>query len=234
LIVSNVVVTLGGVAFQDMEVPEHISFGGQQRISVQPLIGGGRVVQALGVDDGVIAFSGIFSGTGAVARAQLLDTARGLGAVLPLVWGGFFYSVIIRSFTAQYRKSNLIPFALSCTVVADPLADAASQVTQVAALVGQDLTLAVALSGQAGVSLAGLTAASVAGYAAVQAMIGNAIGQAGGVLVGNAATLGATGDPAAGTAALGGLVAASSRLAALGAMGGYVRRAAKNLIGELL
>jgi hypothetical protein len=180
------------------------------------------VVQALGVDDGVIAFSGIFSGTGAVARAQLLDTARGLGAVLPLVWGGFFYSVIIRSFTAQYRKSNLIPFALSCTVVADPVADAASQVTQVAALVGQDLTSAVALSGQAGVSLAGLTAASVAGYAAVQAMIGNA------------ATWGATGDPAAGTAALGGLVAASSRLAALGAMGGYVRRAAKNLIGELL
>ena len=80
---SKIVLTLGGVPFEDMEVPEKISFGGKQRVAVQNLIGGGRVVVALGLDDGEISFTGIFSGADAVARAQELDAARALGAQLP-------------------------------------------------------------------------------------------------------------------------------------------------------
>src|SRR5271154_5082483 len=96
---TNVVLTLGGVPFQDMEVPEKISFGGQQRVAVQNLIGGGRVVATLGIDDGRISFSGIFSGTDAVARAQMLDAARASGLAVPLVWDSFYYTVIIADFT---------------------------------------------------------------------------------------------------------------------------------------
>ena len=39
---SNVILTLGGVPFQDMEVPERITFGGKQRVAVQTLLGGDR------------------------------------------------------------------------------------------------------------------------------------------------------------------------------------------------
>ena len=155
---SNVVLTLGGVPFQDMEVPEKISFGGKQRVAVQNLIGGGRVVSALGIDDGKISFSGIFSGSDAVSRAQLLDAARALGASIPLVWDSFFYTVVIEGFTAEYRKTNLIPFSITCVVVNDPLASLAALTAPIANLIGNDLSVASALSGQAGFSLAGLSA----------------------------------------------------------------------------
>lgn len=229
---SNVVLTLGGVAFQDMEVPEKIRFGGQQRVSVQPLIGGGRVVQALGLDDGVIAFSGIFSGADAVDRAQLLDTARALGSVLPLVWDGFFYSVVIHAFVAEYRKTNLIPFAVTCVVVADPIADVAALAAPVASLVGLDLTAASALSGQAGVSVGRVTAGSLAGFAALQGVLSGAVASSGSALMAGAAALGAARDPAAGVAALGRVTSASSQLAGLTAMTGYVGRAATNIGNE--
>jgi hypothetical protein len=70
---SNIILTLGGVPFQDFEVPEQIRFGGSQRLAVHELIGGGRVVDALGDDAGEISFSGIFSSSDAAAGAYRGD-----------------------------------------------------------------------------------------------------------------------------------------------------------------
>jgi len=230
---SNVILTLGGVPFQDMEVPEKISFGGKQRVAVQNLIGGGRVVEALGLDDGEISFSGIFSGGDAVSRAQLLDAARALGATLPLVWDGFFYTVIIEEFTAEYRKTNLIPFTITCVVVSDPVAALAALATPVASLVGNDLSAASALSGQAGVSLDGLSAASLAGFAGVQGLLASVTASSGAALNTGTAALNGAPDAGAGVAAINGLGTSSSQLAAASAMTGYVNRAASNLTSEL-
>jgi hypothetical protein len=231
---SNVILTLGGVPFQDMEVPEKISFGGKQRVAVQNLIGGGQVVEALGLDDGEISFSGIFSGGDAVSRAQLLDTARALGASLPLVWDRFFYTVIIEGFKAEYRKSDFIPFSITCIVVSDPLASLAALVAPVANLVGNDITLANALSGQAGLSLSGLSATSLAGFSTVQSALSAAIG-VGGTALGTATSAlnGAT-DASSGVAAINQLSGTSSQLAGLTGISGYVNRAATNLVNELL
>jgi hypothetical protein len=231
---SNVVLTLGGVPFQDMEVPEKINFGGKQRVAVQNLIGGGRVVSALGLDDGAISFSGIFSGADAVPRAQELDAARALGAQLPLVWGGFFYIVVIEQFTAEYRKPTLIPFTINCLVVSDPLAAAANLVAPLANLVGGDLTAAEALSGQAGVSLQGISATSLTGFAAVQGIVGAGIDAMGTSLSTASTALNGAVTPDAGVAALGQLGAVSGQLAGASAMQGYVSRAAKNLGASLL
>jgi len=230
---SNVVLTLGGVPFQDMEVPEKISFGGKQRVAVQNLIGGGRVVSALGIDDGKISFSGIFSGSDAVSRAQLLDAARALGASIPLLWDSFFYTVVIEGFTAEYRKTNLIPFSITCVVVNDPLASLAALTAPIANLIGNDLSVASALSGQAGFSLGGLSASSVAGFASVQGMLGAAIGAGGSALGAGVSTLSGAADAQAGVVAMNAIGGASSQLAALSAMNGYVNRAASNLISEL-
>jgi len=225
---SGVVVTLGGVSFQDMEVPERIAFGGRQRLSVQPLIGGGRVVQALGIDDGLISFSGIFSGDDAVSRAQWLDAARALGAVLPLVWDEFFYSVIIRDFAAEYRKTNLIPFAVTCAVVADPLADITAAAAPLAAVVAQDVTAAAALSGQAGVAV-GNVAGSLPGLMALQAAVAAQVAASGAAALSAGGALQAASDPAAGVSAVNAMGAASAQLAAAAAMGGFVARASTNL-----
>lgn len=231
---SNVVLTLGGVPFQDMEVPEKICFGGRQRVAVQNLIGGGRVVSALGLDDGEISFAGIFSGADAVSRAQELDAARALGAQLPLIWGGFYYIVVIERFTAEYRKSTLIPFTINCLVVSDPLAALANMVAPLANVVAGDIAAAHALSGQAGVSLQGISATSLAGFAAVQGALGVGINALGGSLNGTAAALNGAATPDAGVSAIGQLSVLTGRLAGMTAAQGYVSRAATNLGASLL
>jgi hypothetical protein len=229
---SNVVITLGGVPLQDMEVPERIYFGGGQRVAVQQLIGGGRVVQALGLDDGSISFSGIFSGTDAVRRAQLLDGARALGAPLPLVWGEFFYTVIIAEFSAVYHKANLIPFTVCCVVVSDPLASLVALGTPLAISVGNDLNLAAALSGQAGFSLDGLSAASLAGFSSVQNIVQASIGNSGAVLQSSVSNVNGAADAASGIDAVDQASGMSRQLAALTRARGYVNRAAANLAQE--
>ncbi|MDD2795895.1 hypothetical protein [Acidocella sp.] len=231
---SHVILTLGSVVFRDMEVPEKISFGGRQNLAVQQLIGGGRIVQALGLDDGKISFAGIFSGNDAVTRAQMLDAARALGAPLPLVWDGFYYTVIIDEFCAEYRKTNLIPFSVTCLVISDPLASLAAVAAPVANLIGNDLTAAGALSGQAGVSLDGISASGIAGVAALQSTLQGIVGTQGGVLNGAAAQLNGAADAQGGVVAVNQLDVASSTLAAAAAVSGYVGRAVANLAGTLL
>lgn len=230
---SNVVLSLGTVAFRDMEVPEKISFGGKQRLAVQNVIGGGRIVEALGIDDGEISFSGIFSGSDAASRAQLLDTARALGAQLPLVWQGFYYLVVIAGFAAEYRKPNLIPFSINCVVVTDPLAAAVNAVAPVANLVSGDLALAQAFSGQAGISASALSAANLAALGVTQGDISAAMASGGAVLDGAVASLGNAITPVMGINTLGRIGGASARLAALSGMAGYVNRAVVNLGMEL-
>jgi hypothetical protein len=174
---SNVVVTLGDVSFQDFEVPEKISFGGTQRLAVQELIGGGRVVDALGYDDGEISFSGIFSGDDAAQRAQTLDTERAAGAVLALFWDQYFYNVVIAEFAADYEKPWWIPFALRCIVASDPAVDNA--VTPAVYLVSNDLSVVTSLLGQAGLVLGGLTDPTVAGLATAGQQCGRGGGRGG-------------------------------------------------------
>jgi hypothetical protein len=231
---SDVILTLGGVVFQNMEVPEKISFGGLQNVVAQQLIGGGRVVQALGLDDGKISFAGIFSGNDAAARAQMLDAARALGAPLPLVWDSFFYIVILEEFCAEYRKANLIPFSITCLVVSDPLASLAAVSAPVANLIGSDLAAAGALSGQAGVSLSGVSASGVTGVTAIQGELMGIVGTQGGALNSAVIKLNGAADAQGGVMAVSQLGMASSVLAAASAVSGYVGRAATNLGVSLL
>jgi hypothetical protein len=231
---SQVILTLGGVPFQDMEVPEKISFGGRQNVVVQKLIGGGRVVEALGLDDGKISFSGIFSGSDAVRRTQMLDAARALGASLPLVWDGFFYTVIIEEFCAEYRKSNLIPFAITCVVVSDPLASLVAMAAPAANLISNDLTMISAFSGHAGISLDGVSAASVGGIKAIQGKMATVVGTSGVALSEATSMLNSGGDPGSGVSAVNQIGIQSSQLAVATAASGYVKRVAKNLVSEVL
>lgn len=229
---SNVVVTLGGVSFQDFEVPEKISFGGTQRLAVQELIGGGRVVDALGYDDGEIRFSGIFAGSDAAQRAQTLDTARAAGAVLALFWDQYFYNVVIAEFAADYEKPWWIPFALRCIVASDPTIDNA--VTPAAYLVSNDLSVVTSLLGQASLALGGLSNPTVAGLATAQGLVAADITTAGMALDSSVSAVADAADAASGIAAVNQMTANSAVLAAASGMSGYLNRAASNLAGELL
>jgi hypothetical protein len=228
---SNVVLTLGAVTFQDFEVPEKIAYGGSQRLAVQALIGGGRVVDVLGQDDGEILFSGIFAGEDATERAQSLDVARAAGDVLTLSWDQFYYNVVIAEFAADYEKSWWIPFAIRCVIATD---DVETDAAPAAYLISNDLAVVSSLLGQAGISLSGLTNPTADGLVAAQGVILAGIASTGVTLNGGVTALANAADAATGIRAVNQISGASESLAALSDMSGYVGRAAGNLAGQLL
>lgn len=115
----DTVLQLGAFAFGSFEVPEEIRFGGSQRLSVKELVGGKRVLDAMGRADRPLEWSGIFTGPNAAPRARFLDGLRVGGLPQKLTWGSFSYSVVVRDFEASYQRFYRIPYHIVCEVSAD-------------------------------------------------------------------------------------------------------------------
>lgn len=111
--------TLGDITFAGLEVPESLPFGGDQSLTVHQLIGGDRVVDAMGRSDMPMDWSGHFMGTTALDRALYLNTQRVLGQPLVLTWSQMRFLVVIQKFEAHYELKNRIPYSISCIVVQD-------------------------------------------------------------------------------------------------------------------
>lgn len=114
-----VFLTLGPVTFANFEIPEGINFAGSQSLSVKKLIGGQRVIDAMGRDDDDITWSGLFQGSTANFRAQYLDNLRVQGAPLPLTWSTYNFSVLIKDFKPVFNRFYWIPYTITCTVIQD-------------------------------------------------------------------------------------------------------------------
>jgi hypothetical protein len=123
----DIVLQLGDVAFERFEVPESLPFGGDQMLATKTLVGGVRVIDAMGPDDRPVDWSGLFLGKYAGQRAQLLDAMRREGKPHPLSWGRHSYTVIIGSFEAQFQRKYQIPYRISCVVVEDLATPSASE-----------------------------------------------------------------------------------------------------------
>jgi len=136
--------TLGSVAFDDFEIPGQLRFGGAQQLAVHKLIGGLRIVDAMGRDDAAVEWSGVFAGTDAGDRARLLDAMRATGQQQILAWDEFSYSVVIERLDLEYRNPWWIPYRITCTVVLDQAQDVVSYVPDLAESVLNDLTSASA------------------------------------------------------------------------------------------
>lgn len=137
---------LGSVTFAGYEIPEHMPFGGEQRVHVHKLVGGERVVDAMGPDDADIVWSGRFQGGDAVGRARQLDRLRKSGAEVSLSWMGLFYRVIVTHFRAQTERFYQVPYEIGCTVIEDPSSGLGSALAATLdSLVAGDLTAAAAL-----------------------------------------------------------------------------------------
>lgn len=153
--------SLGDVLFADLEVPEHITFGGEQRLTVHELVGGTRIVDAMGRSDMPLEWSGWFMGSEALSRAQYLETQRITGTSVPLVWSELFYDVVIHRFEADFQREWMIPYRIACIVVANH----SQPVTSLAGpsindLINSDLSTANFLTGEIGDStLSGLMGA---------------------------------------------------------------------------
>jgi hypothetical protein len=118
---SSGAVVLGDFVFSGFEVPDQITIGGAQAMTVHKLPGGDRVVDLLGPDERDIEWSGTMIDDDPVSRAQQLDQMRVAGDTLPLTWGDYFYSVIIRSFEAQNLYSR-VQYRIACVVLVNEAA----------------------------------------------------------------------------------------------------------------
>jgi hypothetical protein len=115
----DTVLKLGDFQFTETEIPERISFGGEQRAAVHQLVGGARVVDSMGRSDAPLSWAGWLVGPGALDRARYLDGLRVDGQQLTLTWSEFSYTVIVQRFEAAFERFYKIPYQISCLVVED-------------------------------------------------------------------------------------------------------------------
>ncbi len=114
---SDTVLLLGDFAFQHFEIPASISLGGEQMFAKYQLVGGDRVVDALGPSEDPISWSGRFRGGEAEARAQALEDMRRAGKAISLTWSVFAFTVLIQRFQASYERRWEIPYSITLEVI---------------------------------------------------------------------------------------------------------------------
>ena len=135
------VLSLGGIAFNDFELPEEVHFGGRQRHHEHKIIGSNRIIDTMGWDPHPVKWKGRFRGSEAESRARLLIAMASAGVEYPVFFSGQFYIVIIADFKADFKVFYEIPYEIECTVVTDPIGDGvAGVVSTLAAVIGGDLT----------------------------------------------------------------------------------------------
>jgi len=115
----DTILMLGDFEFSGLEIPAQIPFGGAQHLAVHKLIGGKRIIDAMGEDDAPLQWSGLFQGQSAHQRARYLDTLRVKGGALQLTWAEFKYQVVIKEFRAEYQRFYQIPYSITCEVQDD-------------------------------------------------------------------------------------------------------------------
>lgn len=152
---SDIVLILGPIAFQEFELPSGINFGGRQILAVHRLPGGTRIIDAVGRDDSLISFEGIFTGSNATLRARTLDALRVAGIPLQLNWDVFFYTVLIAEFAADYQNGWWIPYRIVCTVLQDEASIIASAAVSLTAAVLADVASAAQLVPDTNIGLSG-------------------------------------------------------------------------------
>lgn len=115
----DLILTLGDFQFQELEIPESITFGGEQALAVHRLVGGVKVVDAMGGFTRPLSWSGWLLGQSALVRARQLDMMREAGEPLQLTWSELDFVVVIREFSADFQRYYKIPYHITCEVVED-------------------------------------------------------------------------------------------------------------------
>ncbi len=108
------------IEFLDIELPQRIRFGGEQLLSLHQMMGGKRILDAMGAADEPICWEGIFTSLSAVYRARYCDTLRRTGEACTLSWGAFSYTGVVRGFSADFTRGGLyIPYRIAFEVAQD-------------------------------------------------------------------------------------------------------------------
>lgn len=138
------VLILGGFIFSGLEIPESITLGGEQTSTTHTLLGGARIVDAMGPAQRDLSWTGRFQGADAFIRASAIDAMRLAGQAVPLIIDASFYNVLIVNFEYDYQRFYQIPYHINCHVVTTPLS-LAGALTSLASALASDLASATNL-----------------------------------------------------------------------------------------
>ncbi|WP_419729525.1 hypothetical protein [Lichenicola sp.] len=115
---------IGTLLLQDHEVPGRISIGGAQAVTIHKLPGGGRIIDAMGSDQGSISWHGLFIGPTAAGRARALDIMRQQGFPQVLSFGDYTFNIVIVHFEYDYRdRGAVISYRLKSEIIPDASGD---------------------------------------------------------------------------------------------------------------
>jgi hypothetical protein len=112
-------VLLGAVTLQGFEVPDTAPWGGDQALTVHKLIGGARVIDAMGIDDRAITIKGTFLSPDADQRALQVDVMRKAGQPVQFAWHSHVYLVVIKSFQPEFQRPDRVPYTLTVEILQD-------------------------------------------------------------------------------------------------------------------
>lgn len=101
-------VVIGGMVLTGLEVPDALVVGGRQNLVVHRLLGGGRVIDALGNDPDRLTLHGRFVGPEAQARAQAVERMRMAGAPVAFSAAGIGCQVWVAQFSYAYEARGAI------------------------------------------------------------------------------------------------------------------------------
>lgn len=159
---------LGEFTFARGEIPESIGFGASQQLHVHTLVGGARVIDAMGAAPLRPEWSGWLSGPQALERARFLKKLAEAGQPLALRFGEFAYTVVIAEFFAEFRAGPNLPYSITLEVVRDHgAAGSGAALPGLVQMVAEDL--ASATGNAAAIGDRGLIAAIAAVSTAVTA-----------------------------------------------------------------
>ena len=143
---SDTIVYIGGITLSGFEIPSKIPYGGEQSLKIHKLVGGQRVIDALGQDDMALAWTGRFQGSDAEARAEAIDQMRIAGLPVGLTWGQRSYTVVIQKFVVDWERFYQQPYSISCEVVTDSSDASPTSDATLDDLVDGDMTAATSLA----------------------------------------------------------------------------------------
>lgn len=134
---------LGSFLFQDFEIPENVRglLSGKQMLAAKKLIGGQRVIDAMGPDPDDISWSGRFQGGDVVSRAQQIADMRDTGQTQSLVCDLVVLTVLIADFKFSYERPYQATYEITVMVLPDQIDSGGD--ASLDSLVGSDMTMAL-------------------------------------------------------------------------------------------
>jgi hypothetical protein len=139
-------VSIGDFVFDGWEVPESIKWGGTQRVNVHKLVGGDRVIDAMGPDHADISWSATMLSPDASLRADELDQMRISGQLFPIIFANRYYEGVISNFQADQRKAWHVPYNITLVVWRDQSFVAANPQPTALAAVTDDVSAGLAIT----------------------------------------------------------------------------------------